>query len=135
MDVVERAASVVTGIEVVAPFGDLAVLVPRAWAELFAQVGDGPCAEASRSLGDGRYREVVGVLGAPGAGPARAVLPAGRYVRHVHDGPVAGIGEAFGAMHAWAEERGLRVGDLKLDVGYTRAGDDGPHELLVDLRG
>ncbi|GAA4659378.1 GyrI-like domain-containing protein [Kineococcus glutinatus] len=145
MEIVEREAAVVVGLVVEAGFADLATLVPRAWREVFTlpglpRPGGGRWAEASRYLGDGRYREVVGVPGPPGRlapppGATSVQVPAGRYLHHVHTGPVAAIGEGFGAMHERARRLGLAVGDVKLDVGYTRDGRDGAHDLFVDLPG
>ena len=145
MQIVVREPAFVVGVEVEAPFGDLAELVPRAWRDLFAVPGlprppDGRYAELSRYRGAGRYRELVGILlpdgtASPPEGTTSGEVPAGRWLRHVHTGPVTAIGEAFGAMHEEARRLGLAVGDVKLDVGYTRDGADGPHELFVDLPG
>ena len=83
---------------------------------------------------------LLGVLlpAAPAALPAgtvAGVVPAGRYLRHLHTGPVERIGEAFGAMHEEARRAGAGVGPVKLDVGYTRDGADTGHELFVQLVG
>jgi predicted transcriptional regulator YdeE len=143
VEVVQRPEATVLGVEVVAAFDELGVLVPAAWEQVFARVAQLPVppphrfAEASRHLGEGRYRETVGVLvGGPVEVPDGMVLttlPAGRYVRHRHTGPVETIADGFRAAHEWAGQHGLQVGDVKLDVGYAADGTTGPHELFVDV--
>jgi predicted transcriptional regulator YdeE len=145
MQVVERAGSSVVGIEVVAEFGRLATAVPAAWRELFSRHSEVPTpaagryAEASRHLGEGRYREVVGVVVdepvEPPAGMSAVQVPGGQWVHHHHAGPVAEIGGGFQEIYAWAAERGIRLGERKLDVGYDRDGTDGPHDLYIDVVG
>lgn len=146
MDVVERAAIAVVGVRVEAGFGELGRAVPAAWRDVFGRRHDLPpsgadlYAEASLHLGGGRYRETVGVALAasevPGElvdGLACAVLPAGRYVHHRHVGQVREIAEGFGAMYAWAARRGLTLGALKLDLGYSPDGIARPHDLYINL--
>lgn len=145
MDIVERPATVVAGIPVVAPFDQLGTAVPQAWRELFARrdslpaPSDGAYAEASFGLADGRYHETVGVvledhdLRVIGAWSA-VYLPAGPFVHHRHDGPVTGIADGFGAIYGWAAGRGLTLGAIKLDVGYTLDGSPRAHDLYVDVR-
>ena len=115
MEVVQRPETAVLGLEVTAPFGELAEAVPAAWRRLFARSDelpappDGAFAEASLHLGDGRYRETVGVLVSGPVdvpdGMVLTTLPAGRYVRHRHTGPVEAIADAFRAAHEWAAAR------------------------------
>lgn len=68
MQIVDRPAVTIVGIEVVAPFAHLAVVVPPAWARVFARRRDlcadpdDVCVEFSTELGDGDYREILGVV-------------------------------------------------------------------------
>ncbi|MGY2003723.1 GyrI-like domain-containing protein [Blastococcus sp. SYSU DS1024] len=141
MEIVERAESFVLGTGVEARFDELATAVPAAWQEVFARRDELPApsaggfAETSRHLGDGRYRETVGVLlDAPLAVPGGMVVtpaPAGRYVHHRHDGAVEEIAAGFQEIYDWAATRDLRLGDVKLDVGYTADGIPQPHDLYI----
>jgi predicted transcriptional regulator YdeE len=146
VEIVPRTETVVVGLEVVASFAELAIRVPNAWRELFSRreelppPPDGRFAEASAELGAGRYRETVGVpLGAAPASPlpagmALGRLPAGEYAHHRHEGPVTDIGSGFAVIYAWAAERAIALGGLKLDVGYAPGGQAGPHDLFIDVR-
>jgi predicted transcriptional regulator YdeE len=143
MQVVLCAGSSVVGIEVVAEFARLATAVPAAWRELFSRHAEVPTpagcryAEASRHLGGGRYREVVGVVVtgtvAPPAGMSAVRIPSGGWVHHRHSGPVAEIGEGFQEIYDWATEQGIRLGERKLDVGYHPDGADGSHDLYIEV--
>lgn len=152
MEIVERDEIVVIGIEVVANFGQLHSAVPAAWHELFSRqdelpgTGTGVFVEASTHLGEGSYREVIGVV-AVGAevtvpatvpvtvpeGMAVAIIPGGKFVHHRHDGSEATIATGFQAIYDWAADQQLTLGNHKLDVGYTDDGGQHPHELYVDV--
>ncbi len=143
MQVVDRAATTILGIEVVAPFAELAVVVPQAWARVFARRSDlltGPddvFVEFSTDLGDGDYREILGVVvdALPSSLPegwSIAKAPAGRYLHHRHLGEEAAIADTFGAMYRWAEVNDLQAGAHKLDVGY-RPGRAGAHDLYLSV--
>jgi predicted transcriptional regulator YdeE len=143
MQVVLCAGSSVVGIEVVAEFARLATAVPAAWRELFSRHAEVPTpagcryAEASRHLGGGRYREVVGVVVAepvaPPVGMSAVRIPGGDWVHHRHTGPVAEIGEGFQEIYGWATEQGITLGERKLDVGYHPDGTEGSHDLYIDV--
>ena len=134
----------VVGVRVEAPFDELRHRVPAAWQTLFSRAAELPApdgtgyVEASEHLGDGRYRETVGVLTGPEtavpAGMTAVVLPAARWARLVHGGPVEQIADGFGRLHEFCDGQGLRHGALKLDTGYTRDGV-GPHVLHVEVPG
>jgi len=141
--IVERASATIVGIEVVAPFAELAVVVPQAWARVFARRSDlltGPedvFVEFSTDLGDGDYREVLGVVvdALPASLPegwSIAKAPAGRYLHHRHLGDESTIADTFGAMHRWAEVNELRPGGHRIDVGY-RPGRAAAHDLYLGL--
>lgn len=135
VELVDAPALYVVGELVTAPFERLHVEVPRAWERLAASGVEGRrLAEASFTTEAG-YVEVVGVLGeqppqAVPAGQVPVVMPAGRYARLVHGGPVTAIADGFARIYAWAEEHGVRLGARKLDIGYERAG---AHELRIDV--
>ena len=132
----------VVGVQVEAPFDELRHRVPAAWHALFSRAGELPApdavgyVEASEHLGDGRYRETVGVLTGPGtavpAGMTAVVLPATRWARLEHAGPVEQIADGFARLHEFCAGQGLRHGELKLDTGYAHEGS-GPHVLHVDV--
>ncbi|RVW04655.1 AraC family transcriptional regulator [Rhodococcus spongiicola] len=141
--IVERAPETIVGIEVVAPFPDLSVVVPQAWARVFARRSDllsGPddvFVEFSTDLGDGDYRELLGaVVAVPPLslpeGWRLGKAPAGRYLHHRHLGDEASITDSFAAMYRWAEANDQRPGPHRLDFGYlpdhTR-----PHDLYLSL--
>lgn len=143
MQIVDRPAATIVGIQVVAPFSDLAVVVPQAWARVFARHRellsgpDGVCAEFSTDLGGGDYREILGVVvdmppvSLP-EGWSLGRAPAGRYLHHRHVGDVTRIGDSFADMYRRAEATDLRPGPHKIDIGY-RADRSGPHELYLEL--
>lgn len=136
VEIVELPTRFVVGELVAAPFDRLHVEVPRAW-QRFAASGTAEgrrLAEASFTTPDG-YVEVVGALYDTDAMPVPrghvpVVVPAGRYARLVHEGPVARIAEGFARIYAWAEEQGVPLGGRKLDIGYEA---EGPHELHIDV--
>lgn len=143
MQIVERTAMTIVGIEVVAPFAELAVVVPQAWARVFARRSDllsdpdDVFVEFSTDLGDGDYREILGVVvdALPASLPegwSIAKASAGRYLHHRHLGDESTIADTFGAMHRWAEVNGLPVGVHKLDVGY-RPDHAAAHDLYLRL--
>jgi predicted transcriptional regulator YdeE len=140
--VVRRESTRVVGVLTEAAFGDLATLIPAAWRLLFARVDQlrpsVSYVEVSRHLGAGRYREIVGAITEDDAavpdGMTNVLLPAGAYLHIVHSGPTTAIGDSFQAMYDYADEHGVPVGYLKLDIGYT-TGTDGPHDLFMDIPG
>jgi predicted transcriptional regulator YdeE len=146
MEVVELDATAVVGVQVEARFGALSVAVPAAWRTVFGRreslppTGGDLYGEASLHLGQGRYRETVGVVLPPpdvpddlAEGLVCVVLPAGRYVHHRHAGDVREIAASFAAMYDWAAGNALVIGDHKLDLGYTADGTERSHDLYVDL--
>jgi predicted transcriptional regulator YdeE len=129
---------VIIGILVEAPWQDLPTKVPAAWRDLFAtETGATAFLEASLSIEDGVYREIVGYLAARKSdvpeGMTKVIIPAQRYLRLVHDGPLAGIARGFGELLAHAKASGLKATDMKLDFGYLPGLPDGRHELHVAL--
>jgi predicted transcriptional regulator YdeE len=139
IETVELPELIVIGIAVEAPWTALAEVVPAAWQRLFAAPTEASSfLEVSLSETDGLYQEMVGFLAAAAtevpAGLERRVVPAGRYLRLRHDGPVTDIPPGFGALLAHAKARGLEADVLKLDFGYRRDQLDGAHELHVRLR-
>ncbi|QCQ91917.1 GyrI-like domain-containing protein [Rhodococcus sp. SGAir0479] len=145
MQVVERREVTIVGIEVVAPFSELAVVVPQVWARVFARRGDLPSGpddglvDFSTDLGGGDYREVLGaVVDVPPLslpeGWTLGRAPAGRYLHHRHVGDVSAIADTFAEMYRWAATNELRAGAHKLDVGYHHD-QHGPHDLYLQLQG
>ena len=143
MEQVTLEALRVVGQQVRAPFAELGTAVPGAWSGLFLrafELGERVQPEfVELSLGEvnGVYTEIVGALMPPGfpppSGMVAADLPAARYLRERHDGPLAEIADTYGRMLAWAAEEGLTVDSVKLDQGYTADGDEVSHLLHIRL--
>ena len=138
IETIELPELVIIGIMIEAPWQDLPAKVPEAWAALFAaETGATSFLEASLSVEDGVYREVVGYLAARKSevpeGMVKIVIPAQRYLRLIHDGPLVEIARGFGQLLAHAEAAGLKATDMKLDFGYLPGLPDGRHELHVAL--
>jgi len=142
MQVVRLEPMTVVGIVVEARFDELGTLVPQAWKRLWEEadairggLGD-RFVEVSEHLGDGRYREVLGlrVDGSADApeGMVRVELPAASYVHSVHTGPLEGIAIRFGEMQDHARSLGHEPDGVLLDEGYTPDGDR-PHDLYVRI--
>jgi len=131
----------VIGILVECHWRDLHQKVPEAWSALFARADELPIGarflEVSIAIHNGKYRELVGAL-ATGATPVplgmyKLIIPANRYLRLVHDGPLEDIAQDFRRMLDHAEAKGLPVNDIKLDIGYAPGLPAGRHELYVGL--
>lgn len=124
------------GLSVHGAWHELPEKVPAGWQRLFAATGDAEhFLEVSRKQPDGAYIEFLGFLASRKTeippGLERHVVAAGRYLRLVHEGPLAEIADGFARLHAHAVATGVRLGDLKLDFGYRRGLPDTPHELYV----
>lgn len=142
---VEQPGLTVIGLLVEAHWSALPRAVPGAWNELFARdseltPGCGPLGahlEVSIERQDGFYKELVGVIvqpdARPPAGMVKLSIPANRYLRLVHDGPLAGIADGFQALYDRAAAEGIEATDFKLDLGYRPGLPPGRHELLVGL--
>ena len=138
IETIELPELVIIGIMVEAPWRDLPARVREAWTVLFAaETGATAFLEASLSVEDGIYREVVGYLAANRSevpdGMMKVVIPAQRYLRLIHDGPLTGIAGGYGRLLAHAGAARLRATDIKLDFGYLPGLPDGRHELHVAL--
>ena len=141
MDMVDRPAIQVVGIEVDIPFPELRTAVPAAWERLLERSGEltGKIGEAfigvSTDLGNGTHRQLLGAQFGAQAPPVpegmvARTLPAARYVHEVHRGPLDELDISFARMHGWATQLGLEPDGVKLDVGW---GTDQPHALFLRL--
>jgi len=138
IETIEMPELVIIGILVEAPWQELPTKVPAAWRELFAvDTGATSFLEASLSVEDGAYREIVGYLAARKSEVPepmiKVIIPAQRYLRLQYDGPLAGIAQGFGELLAYAKTSGVTATDMKLDFGYLPGLPDGRHELHVAL--
>lgn len=138
IETIELPELVIIGILVDAPWQALPEKVPEAWRALFtAKTGATSFLEASLSVEDGVYREIVGYLAASKSevpeAMSKVIIPPQRYLRMVHDGPLTGIAQGFGTLLAHAKAAGLATTDMKLDFGYLPGLPDAPHELHVAL--
>ena len=126
------------GVLVEARWDDLPRAVPAAWTRLFeTDTGATSFLEVSISRENGVYRELVGYLAAKKTevppGMVKITIPAQRYLRLIHDGPLADIAAGFEKLHAHAAVAGLRATDYKLDFGYLPGLPPGRHELHVAI--
>src|SRR5690606_28214660 len=106
-----------------AKWEDLPQAVPAAWEQLFAaETGATSFLEISIGRAAGVYREIVGYLAAKAsevpAGMVSYSIPAGRYLRIIHDGPLEVIPERYALLYSHAAAHGLNATDFKLDFGY-----------------
>lgn len=129
---------VAIGLVVEGRWDELSTRVPAGWRRLFElQTGAAGFLEASLERRDGVYRELLGYLAARKtecpAGLERHIIPAGAYLRLIHDGPLADIPEGYEALHAYAAAHGIRTTDFKLDFGYLPGLPPGRHELHIAI--
>ena len=138
IDTIDLPELTAIGIVVEARLEELSRAVPAAWTRLFeSDTGATAFLEVSISREGGVYRELVGFLAARStelpAGMERLTIPAARYLRLIHDGPLTGIADGFASLYAHAAAHGLTAGDFKLDFGYLPGLASGRHELHVKL--
>lgn len=138
IEIVELPELVCIGYEIEADPKDLPVLMPELWKRLFAtDTGATSFLAVSSKPEEGRFRELVGFLAARSTerpdGMVKLVLPARRYLRLQHEGPLSGIASGFQRIHDHAAATGQKTGDLKLDFGYTPGLGDTRHELHIAL--
>ena len=134
IEIVDLPELVAIGLMVEAHWNDLSTTVPAAWRKLFElDTGATSFLEVSISREDGHYHELVGYLAASRTevpdGLERFVIPAQRYLKTVHDGPLAGIAQGFESLYRHAEAAGMTATDFKLDFGYQPGLAAGRHEL------
>lgn len=138
VETVELPELVAIGIPIEADWKELPVAVPRAWKRLFEfDTGATAFLEVSIAREGDRYREFVGYLAATKTevpdGLTRIVIPAQRYLRLIHDGPLEKITEGFETLYRSAAVQGLQATDFKLDFGYLPGLPPGRHELHVAI--
>lgn len=142
MQTIRRSYQRVIGVQVEAPFAELADAVAPAWEAVFARVAelpalaDGAFVQHSEDVGAGRGRETVGAFGdvydlVPD-GMASAEVPAGGWVHHRQAGPAP---PGFQAICDWAQSEGIRLGRFKLDVGRSADAARRPHDLYIVIEG
>lgn len=138
IETVDLPEMLAIGVLVEAHWNDLPKAVPAAWTRLFeTDTGASSFLEVSLSREAGVYRELVGYLAAKKTevpdGMTQLVIPAQRYLRLHHDGPLAEIADGFAKLYAHAAVAGLQATDYKLDFGYLPGLVAGRHELHVAL--
>ena len=138
IETVDLPEMIAIGVLVEAPWAELGKAVPAAWTRLFeTDTGATSFLEVSISREGGIYRELVGYLAAKKTevpdGMVRLVIPPQRYLRIIHDGPLAEIAAGFEKLYAHAAVAGLKATDYKLDFGYLPGLAAGRHELHVAL--
>ncbi|HEV2513680.1 MAG TPA: effector binding domain-containing protein [Devosia sp.] len=138
IETVELPEMTAIGVLVEAHWNDLPKAIPVAWTRLFeTDTGASSFLEVSMSREGGIYRELVGYLAAKKTevpdGMVRLVIPAQRYLRIIHDGPLVEIAAGFEKLYAHAAVAGLKATDYKLVFGYLPGLAAGRHELHVAL--
>jgi predicted transcriptional regulator YdeE len=138
IETIELPELVIIGLLVEAPWQALPTKMPEAWQRLFAaDTGATSFLEASLSVEDGIYRELVGYLAARAShvpeGMTKIIIPQQRYLRLHHEGPLQNIAAGFGTLLAHAKASSIEVTDMKLDFGYLPGLPGGRHELHVAL--
>lgn len=134
MQIIERDAVHVAGPTTRAALSELSTVVPALWREVFdAHGADAVFAELSEEPAGHTHVITVGVLADEPAGEG-VTAPAGRWLHHEHRGPLTSIGETYGEMFRLAADSGLRLGTLKLDVGYRADGQETSHDLYLLLQ-
>lgn len=138
IETIEHPELIAIGFLVEAHWNELPRVIPKTWRRLFAlDTGATSFLEVSVSREKGIYRELVGFLAAKKTivpvGMVRLTIPANRYLRIIHDGPLVGIAQGFESLYAHASAQGLSATDLKLDFGYAPGLPPGRHELHIAL--
>ena len=138
IETVDLPELVAIGIPVEAEWRELPVAVPRAWKRLFEfDTGATSFLEVSIAREGEHYREFVGYLAATKTdvpdGLTRIVIPAQRYLRLIHDGPLEQIADGFRQLYVHAAASGITATDFKLDFGYRPGLPAGRHELHVAI--
>jgi predicted transcriptional regulator YdeE len=138
IEIVDLPEMTAIGILVEAHWNELPRAIPAAWTRLFeTDTGAQNFLEVSISRENGFYRELVGYLAAKKTevppGMTKLTIPAQRYLRLIHDGPLPEITLGFEKLYAHAAVAGLQSTDYKLDFGYLPGLPDGRHELHVAL--
>lgn len=135
----------VIGILVEAHWRDLGRVIPEAWATFFSRRPEldpacGPLGEnleVSLSRENDLYRELVGcVVGKDARAPAgmtKVTIPANRYLKCEHNGPLPGIADGFKTVLDHAMAQGVSATDVKLDIGYSPGLQPGRHQLHVGI--
>ncbi len=60
-------------------------------------------------------------------------IPSHHYLHQVHEGSLVGIAETFGRMYRYGKANGIKLGNMKLDVGYTIEGEEKVHDLYIQI--
>ncbi|MCU1483615.1 MAG: hypothetical protein JWN67_361 [Actinomycetia bacterium] len=140
MEIIDRPAIQVVGIQVEAPTDDLETAVSVAWADLQERIDAiiGRTGEAllqvRTELGDGRSRVLVGAQVDAGTPPppdmdAELVYEA-RWIHETHQGSLADVGPAFARMLDFAADEGVHADGVTMTVGH---GADSTHDLYLRL--
>jgi hypothetical protein len=134
VQIIERGTLHLLGPSLTADLSELPVVVPSLWRRVFEGAEDSETvfAELSEEPGGPVHRITVGVLATEPTDETTEV-PAGRWLHHEHRGPVQDIGATYGAMFQHADENGIALTHLKLDVGYRADGTEATHDLYLQL--
>ena len=143
MEIVERGATKVVGLQVVATWEELWQKVPKAWrifAERYTAIEhrmEVPLLDVSLGKQGETYVELVAAqvstFGATPEGMVELEIPRQDYIFYRHTGPVEEIADSFGKIYQWAEKNGIPAGEMKIDQGYTPGGNDLYHDLYVKV--
>jgi predicted transcriptional regulator YdeE len=137
VEIIERETVHLLGPSLTTDLADLPVEVPALWRRAFEGHEDpeSVLAELDEEQPEGSgyaYRITAGVL-LPEPTEETTEVPAGRWLHHQHRGPVEDIGATYAAMYEHADEQGVALTNLRLDVGYRADGSETTHELYLQL--
>lgn len=145
MEVIEKAAFRVIGIQVVADWNGLHKEMPATWnifkervQEINHRVND-KMIDISIKCDQGLYTQMVcvevevEVYSHIPEGMVTYLVPNQKYIHYRHKGPLHEIAQSFGKMYAWAEEHKYKADECKIDYGYTKNEADEVHDLYVKI--
>jgi predicted transcriptional regulator YdeE len=140
VDIVQRPAIQIVGIQIEGPTDDLEGPIAEAWAELEGRVDAiiGRTGEAllqlRTELGDGRSRVLVGAQVEAGSPPppdmAAELVYEARWIHEVHQGSLDDLSAAYARLVEHAADEGVHADGVMMTVGH---GADSTHDLYLRL--
>ena len=143
MKVVTLPKITLIGIEVKAHWKELHQKIPAAWNKLFTRKVElsnrttDSYTEVSANVAGEIYTQIVGAEMKAGqpipVGMTSLQIPKQVYLHFHHSGPLAQIVDSFGKMYDYADKKGLKTDEFKIDRGYLLGLPDSPHDLYIKV--
>jgi hypothetical protein len=138
---VHKTVLTAIGLVIEAPASDPYRLVPAGWHEFFARQHELEFRFQALAVRLGMNKDLrvdfLGALVPPGLEPPpglrRLTIPANRYLRVIHEGPLTGIPAGFDRLKAALAEQSLKDSGTWLDIGYSPGLPAGRHELYIGI--